>query len=80
MFSPGPVDWKLLREARTPLSHIKEDAMSSIQGVSSAATTSPVQLQSIQAPAVARDKDHDGDVDKAGAVDNDKGNHINLTA
>jgi hypothetical protein len=28
----------------------------------------------------AKDKDHDGDVDKPGTVDSDKGNHINLTA
>jgi hypothetical protein len=29
---------------------------------------------------MAKDKDHDGDVDKPGLVDNDKGSHINLTA
>jgi hypothetical protein len=54
--------------------------MSSIQGVSPAVTSSSPQFQKPAAPAVARDKDHDGDVDKAGAIDNDKGNHINLTA
>jgi hypothetical protein len=54
--------------------------MSSIQGVSSAHAPSPLQLQKLTPPPAVKDKDHDGDVDKPGVVDNDKGSRINLTA
>jgi hypothetical protein len=61
-------------------SRIKEDAMSSIQGISSATAPSPAQLQKLAPPPAVKDKDHDGDVDKPGAVDSDKGKYVNLTA
>jgi hypothetical protein len=61
-------------------SRIKEDAVSSIQGVSSATAPSPTQFQKLAQPPAVKDRDHDGDVDKPGVVDNDKGSHINLTA
>lgn len=54
--------------------------MSSIQGVSSATAPSPVQLQKLAPPTVAKDKDRDGDVDQPGVVDQDRGSRINLTA
>jgi hypothetical protein len=54
--------------------------MSSIQGLSSATTPSPLQPQRLAPPPVAKDRDHDGDVDKPGVADNDKGSRINLTA
>jgi hypothetical protein len=58
----------------------RELAMSSIQGVSSATTASFLQLQKPAAPPVAKDKDHDGDVDQVGLPDQDKGKNINLQA
>jgi hypothetical protein len=54
--------------------------MSSIQGFSSATASTSFQPQKVTPPAVPKDKDHDGDVDKPGAVDKDKGNNVNLTA
>jgi hypothetical protein len=66
--------------ARAPLTRIKEDAMSSIQGVSSATTANSLQLQKPAPAPVAKDKDHDGDVDKAGPADVDKGNNITHNA
>ena len=60
--------------------HIREVAMSSIQGVASSTAASSLQLQKPAAPPVVKDKDQDGDVDKAGAADRDKGNHINTQA
>jgi len=53
--------------------------MSSISGLSSAPTQSYLPPQSFTA-ATPKDKDHDGDVDKAGAIDKDKGNNLNVTA
>ncbi len=54
--------------------------MSSISGLSSAPTQSYLPPQSFTAAAAPKDKDHDGDVDKAGAIDKDKGNNLNVTA
>jgi hypothetical protein len=54
--------------------------MSAIQGVSSTTTPVPPQVQQPSTPPVRKDKDHDGDFDKAGAVDKDKGNIVNLQA
>ncbi len=65
---------------RAPLARIREGAMSSIQGVSSATTASSLQLQKPATPPVAKDKDHDGDVDKAGTADRDKGHTLDLKA
>jgi hypothetical protein len=50
--------------------------MSSIQGISAAASPAPAQLQKPVAPPVRRD--NDGDVDKAGTADRDKGNKIDV--
>jgi len=54
--------------------------MSSIQGVSSATTASFLQLQKPAAPPISKDKDRDGDVDRSGTADQDKGKHINVQA
>ncbi|MEI6592139.1 MAG: hypothetical protein WCL47_02785 [Holophagaceae bacterium] len=54
--------------------------MGPVQGVSSSTLQSSYQVQRVAAAAVPKDKDYDGDVDKAGAVDKDKGNLINLLA
>ncbi len=66
--------------AWVPLTRIRENAMSSIQGVSSATAANSLQLQKPAAAPVAKDRDHHGDVDKAGPVDRDKGNNINVKA
>lgn len=65
-----------------PLPRVREDAMSSIQGISPTVTTNLLQIQKQQLPAQAMSQaqDHDGDTDKAGGVDTDKGTVINLTA
>jgi len=52
--------------------------MSSIQGISSATSATALQIQKPAAQPARRDPDHDGDVDKAGAADRDKGNKIDL--
>ncbi len=54
--------------------------MGSIQAVTSSPTTSALQYQKPAQPAVPQGKDQDGDVDKAGAADRDKGNNLNVMA
>jgi hypothetical protein len=76
----GQADEEQPRVVRTPRTRIREDAMSAIHGISSSVASSSLQAQRIAPPAVTKDKDHDGDIDKPGVVDKDKGNNVNLTA
>lgn len=52
--------------------------MGSIQGISSRPPVSAPQLQKPAVPPAPRDRDQDGDVDRPGAIDRDKGNHLDI--
>ena len=60
------------------LFRIGEGVMSSIQGVSSANSGLAVHAQKPVVQPAPKAQDSDGDVDKKGAVDRDKGNKIDV--
>jgi len=63
-----------------PSFQIPEDAVYSIQGVSSASSSLPVQTPRPAVQPVAKVSDRDGDIDRAGSMDRDKGRLIDMQA